>query len=273
MKIKNYITSSILFFSIMACVVPGLSQPAAPPTFDLSTIPTMVVLTANALEAQTAVAALQVPLETPTLTPAESGSATPRISLSGTSLFLRDDQTTVFTDRQAGIEFIIPAGWMPIRVNEQEYFDAFVSDAATDPVIYDRLIQIQTADTARFRMDAIDIRTGHVFNGIITDIHYVFESDDSRSLKEISEDWRSADSIFVNYEFTSSNYEQAANGIEILVIERRYGPPTKAVFHRGVFFKIPSGIIRFDFFTNIDFKDTVLPDFESVVNSLVLLNP
>ncbi|MEK7226848.1 MAG: hypothetical protein AAB221_14345, partial [Bacteroidota bacterium] len=208
MKIKNYITSSILFFSIMACVVPGLSQPAAPPTFDLSKIPTMVVLTAYALEAQTAIAAPP----TPTLIPTESVSATPRISFSGTSLLLRDDQTTVFTDRQAGIELIIPAGWMPLRVNEQEYFDAFVSDAATDPAIYDRLTQIQTLDPAWFRLDAIDIRPGHIVKGIISDIDVIFLMNDPRSLEELSKDERNADHPFANFKFISSDYEQAANG-------------------------------------------------------------
>lgn len=274
MKTKNYITGSILFLTIMACVIPGLSQPV-PPTFDLNLIPTMVVLTANALEAQTAIAAPPTPLETstPTLMPTESVTATPKISLSGTSLLLRDDQTTVFTDREAGIEFVIPAGWMPVRVNEQEYFDAFVSDAAKDPVINSRLIQIQTADTARFRLDAFDIRPGHIVNGIIADINLVFERTDTRSLEEISKDERSAGKPFENFEFISSDYEQAANGMKMLVMEQRWDLSPGVVYYRSVFFKIPSGIIKFDFFTDIGFKDTVLPDFEKVVNSLVLLTP
>jgi hypothetical protein len=274
-KIKIYITSLILFFAIIACVVPGISQPDAIPTYDVNMIPTMVVLTANALASQTAAAITPLPIETstPIPTPTETATATPRVSLSGTSLLVRDDQTTVFTDREAGIEFIIPAGWMPVRVNEQDYFDAFVSDAAKDPFITQRLVQIQTADVSRFRLEAFDVRPGHIVNEIITIIDFVFEAGDSRSLEDMSEEWRNKDSIYVNYKFTHSGYAQASNGIRILVIERRYGPSEKVVFHRGVFFKIPSGIIRFDFFTNMDFKDVVLPDFEMVINSVTLLSP
>ena len=269
MKIKKTITGSILFFSIMACIVPGLSQPAAPPTFDLSMIPTMVVLTANALEAQTALAAPP----TPTLMPTESATATPKISLSGTSLLVRDDQTTVFTDREAGVEFVIPTGWMPLRVNEQEYFDAYVSDAAKDPAIYDRLVQIQTADPARFRLDAIDIRPGHTINGIITVMDFVFEAEELRSSAEISKEWRDAGKPYDNYKLISSGYEQAANGIKILVIEQKWNASPDVLYYKGVFFKITSGMIRFDFYTNLVFKDTVLPDFQMLIDSVTLLAP
>ncbi len=273
MKIKNYVTGSILFFAIMACAVPGLGQPAAPPTFDLSTIPTMVVLTANALEAQTAIAAPPTPLETSTSTlmPTESVTATPKISLSGTSLLLRDDQTTVFTDRQAGIELIIPAGWMPVRVNEQEYFDAFASNAAADLAIRDRLARIQTLDPAWFRLDAIDIQPGHVINEAPTFMSVIFQQNDSRSLEEVAKDEKVKS--FANFEVISSDYQQAANGMKTLVVEQRWDVTTGVTYYKGVFFKIPAGLIVLDFYSPLDFKDTVLPDFEKVINSLTLLNP
>jgi hypothetical protein len=86
MKIKILITSLILFFAIIACIVPGISQPDAIPTYDVNMIPTMVVLTANALASQTAAAITPLPIETstPTLVPAESVTATPKVSFLGT---------------------------------------------------------------------------------------------------------------------------------------------------------------------------------------------
>ena len=75
----------------------------------------MVVLTANAaMASQTAAATTPLPTETatPTRLPTESATATPEVSFLGTSLILRDDQTTVFTDHQTGIELIVPAGWL-----------------------------------------------------------------------------------------------------------------------------------------------------------------
>jgi len=271
MKIKHCITGLVLFLGILACAIPGLSQPAPIPTFDPGPLSTTVALTSSAAMSQTAVVATPLPVETPI--PTETAIATPKVSLSGTSLLLRDDQTTLFTDREAGIEFIIPAGWMPVRVNEQEYLDAFVSDFAQDPAVYDRLTQIQTADTSRFRLDAFDVRPGHIVNGIITDIHYMFGADDTRSLEEISKDRSEAESIWVDDRLLSSNYEQSANGIEILVIERRYGPSDAVIYNRIVYFKIPSGAIRFSIYTNMEIKDTTLVDFQTLVDSVTLLTP
>lgn len=273
MTIKSYIASSILFFTLLACVVPGLSQPAASPAFDLEAISTVVVLTANALQTQSVVAATPTLFETstPTFVPAEPATATPKISLSGTSLLLRDDQTTIFTDRQAGVELIIPAGWMPVRVNEQEYLDAFSSNAAADMAIRERLNRIQTFDPAWFRLDAIDVQVGHVINGAPTFMSVIFQQNDPRSLEDVAKDEKVK--LFTNFEVISSSYQQAVNDIKILVVEQSWAVTTGTTYYKGVFFKIPSGLVVLDFYSPIEFKDTVLPDFEKIVNSLVLLNP
>ena len=273
MKIKIFITSLILFFAIIACIVPGISQPDAIPTYDVNMIPTMVVLTANALASQTAAAITPLPIETatPTFVPTENVTATPKVSFLGTSLLLRDDQTTVFTDRQAGVELIIPVGWMPVRVNEQEYLDAFSSNAAADLAIRARLNQMQTFDPVWFRLDAIDIQPGHVVNGAATDINVIFQQNDPRSLEEVAKDEKVKS--FVNFELISSGYEQAANGMRTLVVEQRWDVTTGVTYYKGVFFKVSSGLVVLDFYSPIEFKDTALPDFEKVVNSLVLLTP
>jgi hypothetical protein len=58
-----------------------------------------------------------------------------------------------------------------------------------------------------------------------------------------------------------------------LVIEERWDSVAGPTYYRGVFFKISSGLLVLDFYSPIDFKDTALPDFDQVVNSLTLLNP
>ncbi len=274
MKIKNYLTISILFFAILACAIPDPGQSAVPPIFDANSMSTIVVLTANALAPQTiATTPTLFEVTTPTSTPADSVTATPKISLSGTSLFLRDDQTTLFTDYTAGIEITIPSGWMPVRINEQEYLDAYSSNAAADQAVRDRLNRLQTLDPAFFRLDAIDVQAGHVFNGAVTDINIIFQENDARSLEEVSKAENDFKKPFINYQVISSSYQQAANGMQTLVIEQRWDSPTGTAYYKGIFFKLPSGLVVFDFYTPLDFKDTVLPDFDKVVNSLVLLNP
>ena len=139
MKIKKYIAGSILVLAILACVGSACRLPPLTQT----TIPTMVVLTANAAMTQTAAATS--PASTPV--PTESATATPRISLSGTSLLLRDDQTTLFTDHRTGIELIIPAGWLAVRVNESEYYDAWGLPELSDPAFQHALTNIQRVES------------------------------------------------------------------------------------------------------------------------------
>ncbi|MBK8821698.1 MAG: hypothetical protein IPN58_03555 [Anaerolineales bacterium] len=279
MKIKNQITILVLFLAMLACAVPGVSQPAAPSNFDPASLPTLVVMTANAILSQTAAAVTPLPSETatpfptatPTLAPTESVTATPRISQFGTSLILNDDQTVTFTDRPAGIEITIPAGWMPIRVNEQEYLDAYSNNAAADQAIRDRLTRIQTLDPAWFRLDIIDIQPGHVVNGAPTFMNVVFQQNETRSLEKIAKD----ESVkpYSDFKAISSNEQKAINGMDILVIEQKWSVTTGTTYYKGVFFKTASGLVVLDFYSPLEFKDTVLPDFEKVVNSLVLLNP
>jgi hypothetical protein len=42
---------------------------------------------------------------------------------------------------------------------------------------------------------------------------------------------------------------------------------------RRVFFDLPSGTLTLDFQSHTDFKDTVFPDFQEMVDSLSLLDP
>lgn len=266
---RTFFIALIFLMTIIACAIPGLPAASAPtPTADTGILSTMVAQTVSA-----AIVLTEQATATATLPPTATATATPRISLYGTSLLLRDDQTYVFTDRQAGIELIIPAGWLPIRVSEQEYLSAFASDAAKDPAILSQLNFIQSLDPAWFRLDAIDIQPGHVFNGGITDINVIFQENDPRSLEEVAEVEKGNLKPFTNYEFLSSEYQLAANGMNTLMIEERWESVAGPTYYRGVFFKTPSGLVVLDFYSPIDFKDTVLPDFEKVVNSLVLLNP
>jgi hypothetical protein len=48
---------------------------------------------------------------------------------------------------------------------------------------------------------------------------------------------------------------------------------SNSVFYRRVIFSLSTGTFILVFYCNKDFKDTVLPDFEQVVNSVALLSP
>ena len=258
----------VLLLTVSAC-----GRATSTPVVNPPGVETSLASTALALAKQTEAA--NPFTRTPSPTPTEKLTPTPNLSVSGTSLVFREDQSALFTDHKAGIQLVIPPGWMPFRVNEQEYYDAFTSDVVmANPPLNDRLIQVQDANLENFRLDAMDIRAGHIPAGIISDISVTFYPDDTRSLDQWAEAEGKKKSPFKNYLFLNRGYPKTAGGTRILVIDRTWTQDqSKKMFHRSVFYPLPTGMLVLDFHSNKDFKDTLLPEFEQVVNSVALLAP
>ena len=262
----------VVLMTILACAIPGqATQPA--PIVDTNVIQTSIASTSQVRVEQTVQAGLVT--ATSTLVPTETLVPTPKISLAGTSLVVREDQSAIFTDHKAGIQLTIPAGWLPMRVNEEEYYRAFTLDVVLqNPDFSDHLTRIQDANLDKFRLDATDIRDGHTPDGILSNFKVMFEPGDLRSLERWEQAERDGHHPFANFKFISASYPQKANGTRVLVIEQSWSAgKIHTVYYRGVFFSLQSGTVILDFYANNEFKDTILPEFEQVVNSLALLNP
>lgn len=267
------LSALVILLAMLACALPG--QPVAlPPDTDPINIETAVAGTAQVAEQQTAQAIPVTPTET--LPPTVGPTLTPKISLTGTSLLVREDQSTVFTDHKVGFQIVFPAGWLTVRLNEKEYFDAFTLDVVLNNApINNRLATIQTNNTDYFRLDAIDIRPGHIFDGMITDIAVILQPESATTtLEQWAKHAKQDPNPFEDHKFLSSKYGQTANGTRILITEESWKLNERGkVFFRRVYFKMPLGVVTLDFETYLESKDVVLPDFEQIVNSLTLLNP
>jgi len=266
-RVYQSIIGFVLLFTLVGC---GKSQPTSvtnPPGVETS-----LASTARALAQLTETA--NPFTATPSVTPTVTLTPTPKISLNGTSLVIREDGSALFIDHKAGIQLTIPAGWMPVRVSEDEYYNAFTSKAVlANPALSERLTQIQDADLDNFRLDALDIRDGHIPGGIISDFSVVFQPGDTRTLEKWAQAEGNRKSPFKNYRLLSMGYPKTADGTRVLVIEQTWSKDqSHSIFHRAVFFSLPTGTVVLDFYSNKEFKDTVLPDFEQVVNSVTLLN-
>ena len=258
----------VLLLSLIGC---GKPQPA--PITNPPGVETALAGTARAFAKQTETA--NGFTATPPITPSLTLTPTPKISLNGTTLIINADETALFVDHKAGIQLTIPVGWMPFRVNEQEYYDAFTAEVVlANPALSDRLTQVQDMDVEKYRLEAFDIREGHIPNGIISDMSVIFQPGDMRSLEQWAKAEGNRKSPFKNYRLTSLGYPKTADGRRVLVIEQTWSKDQSSkVFHRAVFFSLPTGTVVLDFYTNNAFKDTVLPEFEQVVNSLQVFNP
>ena len=261
-----FVIGFVILFLLAAC---GRSvQPV--PVMNPSGVETSLAGTARALAHQTETAQGFTP--TPLVTPSETPTPTPKASIYGTSLFLREDGSALFVDEKARVQLVIPSGWLPLRVNEPEYYDAFNLDVVLkNQPIWDHIASIQDTEPDRFRLDVVDIRDGHVVNGVATYINVIFEQGDMRSLDKWAQAEGNRKKLFAKFKLLSMGYPKTADGTRVLVIDQSWASgKSETVFYRGVFFSLPTGTIILDFYTNKSFKDTVLPEFQQVVDSLKL---
>lgn len=167
---------------------------------------------------------------------------------------------------------MVPAGWLTIRLNEDEYYKAFsVEEVAANPIIVDFLSKIQTQDSDQIRMFAIDLRSA---NGSISGISVVLQP----ATIETMDDWVVARISRGNkkpgYILHSSRYQEIPAGVRALVRDEQWNSTSsEKVYSRTIAFSIPAGILTIDFETALDSKDTLLPEFEQLIDSITLLNP
>lgn len=257
------LSSFILFVALVAC---QRATQATQPLFSDAQL-TSIANTAQAGSLQTQAA------YTPTPIPLTS---TPKVSaISGSSLAVQGDQTTLFVDHKAGVQLILPANWLTVRVNEDEYYKAY----ALEPVvnnkdIIDRLTQFQSANPDNFRLAAIDVQADHTADGVAPDITVIFQKNDNRTLEAWLQAERNVKKPIQGYKFLNSIYQKTANFKRVLVIEESWNiGKDGTAYYRGVFFNTPTGAVVLDFQLNKKFKDELLPVFMQVVDSVTLLNP
>ncbi len=273
MKSKHRHTLVIGFVILSILAACGKqAQPA--PISNPSSVETALASTARALAQQTETANGYT--ATPAVTPTETPTPTPKISLYGTSLITREDGSTLFVDHNAGVQLMIPAGWLPIRANEDEYYKAFALDVVLEnPPINNYLTQIQDLKPDYQRLDAIDIRPDHIPDGVISDISVIFDSEKVWSLEKWQQEEWNRKRPFTGYRVLSSNYATTQSGVKILISEQTWtavgGKAT--VYYRAAFFSLPTGTFVLIMVTNKNVKDTILPEFEQVLNSITPLNP
>ena len=270
MKTNNPTFFGVGFVVLLVLVACG-QRPV--PVTNPPAVETSLASTALALAKQTE-AANPVTV-TPSPIPSETPTPTPKISTSGTSLEVTEDQGARFTDHRLGLQLTVPPGWLPIRLNEDEYYQAFGLEAVSgNPEIVDFLSKIQTQDSDFIRLIVLDLRPVEETGGLLTGMSVILQPETIKTM----DDWVIANPARANkrigYLLFSSGYREIPAGIRVLVRDEQWTSTTKGkIFSRMVVFSLPAGILTIGFETDLDSKDTTLPDFEQVIDSVQLLNP
>jgi hypothetical protein len=289
MNTKRIFFIAMIFLATIACVVPGLPTASAPvfaPTVDTGPIETMVAGTVSAAITQTALAqptstptsaATATATATATSTPAPTETPTPQAQ---STLTKQADGSILFADARAGYQIKLPAGWLAVRVTEQEYLDAFSLEEAANTNIQQSLLSIQTEDPNTFRLLAIDTKAAHIQNDFVTDMRFVLDEKKAISLSSDADlkaiaDKVSASATVFRFEVTSVKIVTTASGTKLGVIEAKSSfenaaGANVAIYQKQVFFNTKSGTQSIIFTTVTDLKQTTLPAFDTMLETIDL---
>jgi len=289
MNTKRIFFIAMIFLATIACVVPGLPTASAPvfaPTVDTGPIETMVAGTVSAAITQTALAQpTSTPTSTATATATATATSTPAPTETPTpqaqsTLTKQADGSILFADARAGYQIKLPAGWLAVRVNEQEYLDAFSLEEAANTNIQQSLLSIQTEDPNTFRLLAIDTKAAHIQNDFVTDMRFVLDEKKAISLSSDADlkaiaDKVSASATVFRFEVTSVKIVTTASGTKLGVIEAKSSfenaaGANVAVYQKQVFFNTKSGTQSIIFTTVTDLKQTTLPAFDTMLETIDL---
>lgn len=276
----------ILLTTILACVVPGLpaaSQPA--PTAD-TRLEIMVAETVSAALEQTQQAASAPtlpPLSTPTFapTPAPTASPTSDADDSGSTINRLEDGTAQFIDLRAGYEISMPAGWLPIRINSQEYLDAWLLPELANPSMQRSLSSIGNMNPDELRLFVLDIQEGHAEIDFVTNVNVYWDQTNEMSLEndeDLKTEAAALPKALADLEVLSSELSETTRGIPVGVITSK-APITTLdgvaveLFQKQVFVKTDVGTLIITLSTTEELKQVVLPQFDAMIETLKVANP
>lgn len=273
-RLYPIISVTLLVLAVIACALPGQTVQPAPVTNPVG-VETAIAGTAQAAQAQTQQALIP---GTPTPIPTETLTPTPQVSNAGTSLLYLQDGSIQLTDQVAGVQMTFPAGWLVIRVGEQEYYDAWTRPEMQNPRFLDMITAIQNLDPKVFRANALDIRPDRFLYNDITQVDVVFSRGDGRTLKQVRADEIRDHLPLKSYKLLSSQTFKTAQGLEALNLEIRgktsnAASETGYIYRRRIVFKLPTGIMAVDLNIVMDKKDLTMPDFDQIINSFILISP
>lgn len=270
--------TTLLLLTTLACAVPGLSTPtAAPaPTTDPAQLEIIIAETVSA--AITLTAQVPAPTQPPISTPKPTATDIPitPTPVSQSSLSAQDDGTTLFTDDIAKFQMNVPPGWLPVRIDQPEYYDAFSLPTAADPAVQTALLNIKSQDPNIFRLFIYDLQDGHIQNEFVTNVNIVWTLQGKISLDSVDQLKEIAQSLpasIPNISVKSTSISNNAAGIPLGIIQSEIPGKTsdgldRVLVQKQVFINLNEGALTITFTTDQSIEDATLPFFDTMIDTV-----
>lgn len=268
---------TLLTFAL-ACAVPGLPSASQPPPTPDTRLGTMVAGTVSAaleltaLSVPTASSTPSASTPVPTVTP---GAALP---IPGSTLTAQDDGSALFVDENAGYRITVPAGWLAVRPNEREYYDAFLLPQAANERIQTTLQTIRNQDPATFRLLVVDILEGHIQNEIVTNVNLIWDPNTTFSFDSEDDLQSLADTLPAGVDGLTVALVEIVippSGIPHGEIQSEIGGHNVlgqqvTLRQKMMIFNLRKGTLAVTFTTESGFSETTLPLFNAMIETLVI---
>lgn len=276
-KKYRWLTALIFLMTMFACVLPA-QQPASLPTVTPDTrLDIMLAETVSAALTQTQQA---VPTETPppTSTPEPTATSTPEADSSGSTLIQSDDGSVIFIDERAKYQIIVPSELKALRINQQEFLDAWLLPEASNPAIQRTLGNIQDQDPNGYRLFVVDFNEEHIDGGFVTNISFLWDAGEELSLEDETGIVEIADSYaesLPDSEVLTTELVTLESGIIAGIISSSMPATTLdgaeiVVFQKQAFFDLPTGTLIVTLSTTETWQETIEPLFDEILETFNL---
>lgn len=281
-KKRSALWVATLFITTLACNMQGLFPLSSAGPLDANSLSTIVAGTANAAAMQTAQAnpstSTPLPTSTKTATLTPIATSSPQVSTEGTSLVKQSDGSYVFTDYQGGYSIIVPSVWrLAVRINEQEFMNAQISPANSDPQIQRSLSLIQKDDPKEYRLFALDTSTSDLQTGFVSNMTVFWDRNDRLTIEQIIANAKKAlpktpSSLKITYADMGTTSTHLPMGIiEQSTTETTTSKQIITFYQKMILFKLKSGTLTLIMSTATQIKDNFVPGFDLMTDQIKML--
>lgn len=288
---KKFLFPLLLFFSL-ACAVSNPFSKTVPETEKIPTIDPVSIEIKIAEAAASKVAQTLEAIPTNTITPTPTKTPFPTATeilptstptelpypQTGSELEKSDDGLTVYTDYAGAYIANPPAEWLALRLGEVEYDEAWDLPETAAPEIQASLQAIKELDAKTHRLFILDIQEGHFSNGFITNIEFVLSPETEASLEEVfAQSVLGLPETLPGVLITAADITKTSSELPIgfIVSERELKADTGQnlrIYQKQVIFMVKNRSLAITLSSTVDFKDQVLPDFETMIDDFKLLD-
>ena len=266
----------------LACSTSGTSAPVSNGPLDSNSLATVVAGTAGAAAAETAQINLLNNFQSTETAQANPASATempvtPPVSAEGTSLLKLNDGSSVFTDSQGGYSIVVPSVWLAMRVGEQEFINAQISPANSDPQLQNAFSVLRSRDPKIYRLVAIDTSTSDLKTGFVSTLSVAWERDDSETIEQnIAGAKKDFPKLSPPEKITYADVGTTSTHISMGIIESTSNGTTPSkqsvtLYQKQIIFKLKKGTLYFDMAAAIELKEKFVPGLDFMTDQIKML--